>query len=76
MSVLNYKDLKGHIGHDIECIGYKKKGEKFFRNVAILCNNCCEVLLDFDIPKIPKKPKRQSFTVSKVTLSKKKKARK
>ena len=61
MSVLNFKDLKAHIGHELECVGYKKKGSKRIINVAITCNDCSEILLDFDNPrafKNTKKPKR------------------
>jgi hypothetical protein len=61
MSVLNFKDLKAHIGHELECVGYKKKGSKRIINVAITCNDCSEILLDFDNPrafKKSKKPKR------------------
>ena len=43
MSVTNYEELKGHIGHDIVCTYY---GD--YDNVAIECNDCNEVLLSYD----------------------------
>ena len=42
MSASNFKELKQHIGHDIVCVGYGNC------NVAIECETCCEVLLDYD----------------------------
>lgn len=42
MSCNNYKELKEHIGHNIVCVGYGKE------NVAIECEDCNEVILDFD----------------------------
>ena len=56
MSVLNFKDLKAHIGHKIVCVGYsnkvsdmnKDKKKINWENVAIECETCNEVLLSFD----------------------------
>ncbi len=42
MSVLNYEELKAHRGHKIVVVTY---GEQ---NAAIECEDCNEVLLDFD----------------------------
>ena len=47
MSVFTYDELKHHIGHHIECIGY---GQNDIANVAIECTDCNEVLLDYDNP--------------------------
>ena len=47
MSVGNFKELRQHIGHKIECVCYGKKG-KTLENVAIECETCNEVLLSFD----------------------------
>ena len=44
MSATNYNDLKRHIGHNIVCISYGEEAE----NVAIECEDCNEVLLDYD----------------------------
>ena len=44
MSVSNFKELMAHIGHEIVCVTYD--GE----NVSLECEDCCEVLLDFDKP--------------------------
>ena len=49
MGVTNFEELKRHIGHKIVCVSYG--GEKFERepwNISIECEDCGEVLLDFD----------------------------
>lgn len=43
MSAFNYDELKRHVGHKITCVTY---GEG--QNVAIECEDCNEVLLDYD----------------------------
>ena len=43
MSAFNYKELKRHVGHDIVCVEYANGV-----NVAIECETCNEVLLDYD----------------------------
>ena len=48
MSVTNFEELKQHIGHKIVCVGYKEKKDKEYHNIAIECEDCFEVLLDFD----------------------------
>ncbi len=45
MSVTNYKELKGHVGHKVECVSYGRG-----LNVAIECVTCMEVLMSFDKP--------------------------
>lgn len=42
----SFKDLKRHIGHKIVCVSYG--GTDGIWNVAIECETCNEVLLDFD----------------------------
>lgn len=42
MSAIDYKDLKRHIGHNIEVVSYAEV------NVAVECNDCGEVLIDFN----------------------------
>lgn len=51
MGVYDYEDLRRHIGHKIVCVCYGKKG-KAPDNVAIECEDCYEVLLDFDNPEV------------------------
>ena len=46
MSVSNFEELKSHIGHRVVCVGYGKKGQ--YVNVALECEDCNEVLVDFD----------------------------
>lgn len=43
MSVQNYEDLANHYGHSLNIAIYGKN-----KNVAIECENCNEILLDFD----------------------------
>lgn len=43
MSVNSYKELLWHKGHKIVCVTYGEDG-----NVAIECETCNEVLLDYD----------------------------
>lgn len=41
--------LRDHIGHKIVCVGYAyDKGADAFQNVAIECEDCGCVLVDFD----------------------------
>ena len=46
MSVNSFKELEQHVGHNIVCIYYGRKGEE--QNVSLECEDCNEVLLDFD----------------------------
>ena len=43
MSVQNYTDLRGHLGHQIQVASFG-----WNRKVAIECATCFEVLLDYD----------------------------
>ena len=49
MSAFDYNTLKEHIGHKIVCVGYGPPGKEP-ANVAVECEDCCEVLLDYDRP--------------------------
>lgn len=42
MSATDYNDLHRHLGHNVEVVSYADT------NVAIECQECYEVLLDFD----------------------------
>lgn len=46
MGAHNFEDLKRHIGHKIVCVGY---GFLDVVNVAIECETCNEVLMDFNM---------------------------
>jgi ssDNA-binding Zn-finger/Zn-ribbon topoisomerase 1 len=53
MSAFNFEQLKHHLGHNIVCVGYAKRdknGKRIgeYENIAIECEDCNEVLLDFD----------------------------
>ena len=54
MGAHNFDDLRRHVGHKIFCVIYKNDDEKLEdderlpENVAIECETCNEVLLDFD----------------------------
>ncbi len=49
MSAFNYEQLLRHVGHNVVCIAYGKKDDPV--NVAVECEDCMEVLLDYDRPK-------------------------
>ena len=55
MSAFDYSTLLPHVGHNIVCITYGNED-----NVAIECEDCNEVLLDYDkpIPIFPKPRKK------------------
>lgn len=56
MGADSFKELKRHVGHKIVCVTYgtpaeKHKGKIIFPkiwNVAIECEDCNEVLMDYD----------------------------
>jgi hypothetical protein len=53
MGAHNYDDLRSHIGHRIVCVGYcaeEPTPEAYDGpdNVAVECEDCGVVLLDFD----------------------------
>ena len=45
-SAVAFDELKNHVGHKIVCVGYADKAE--YRNVAVECETCGAVLIDFD----------------------------
>ena len=47
-----FNDLKRHIGHEIHVVSYGE-GKRIY-NVAIECETCDEILLDFDRPEVEK----------------------
>jgi len=47
MSIMNFKEARHHIGHDIVCVCYGKKG-RVPQNVSIECETCNEVLIDWE----------------------------
>lgn len=42
MSALNFDELKTHVGHEVNVVTYGST------NVAIECEDCSEILVDFD----------------------------
>lgn len=46
MGAWNYQELKRHIGHRIVCVAYGDYLNPI--NVAVECETCCEVLMDYD----------------------------
>ena len=54
MAASSYEDLKFHIGHEIVCVGYGAHGDSatpgatYWDNVALECESCGTVLMDFD----------------------------
>ena len=51
MSAFDYESLREHIGHKIVCVCYGKKNQDP-HNVALECEDCGEVLLDFNHPEV------------------------
>jgi hypothetical protein len=49
MSAQSFADLRTHIGHKLACVSYGSEPGKPV-NVAIECEDCSTVLLDFDKP--------------------------
>lgn len=47
MSIRTFADLKSHIGHEIECVGYGATNEESV-NAAIECITCGMVLIDLE----------------------------
>lgn len=43
MSANNYEELMRHAGHKIVCVTYRQHA-----NVAVECEECNEVLIDYD----------------------------
>lgn len=46
--VNSYDDLRRHIGHEVTVVCYGKDGEDP-QNIAIECETCMEVLVDYDL---------------------------
>ena len=49
MSASNFEELSWHVGHDVEVVTYQRGGHIY--NIAIECNDCGTVLMDFNNPK-------------------------
>ncbi len=50
MGAHSYSDLRSHIGHELECVGYGEEANPV--NVAIQCVTCGCVLQDYDRPSL------------------------
>ena len=53
MSVWNFEDLMRHVDHDVRVsryVAFDTGGQERTLNVAIECEDCYEVLVDFDAP--------------------------
>ncbi len=59
MSAFSFDSLIGHFGHDVSVVKYEHKG--FVDNVAIECETCKEVLLDFDAEEAQTWPGNTSY---------------
>lgn len=49
MSVQNYTELFYHYGHHIVIAQYSSKSKPAGESVAIECEDCSEVLLDYEV---------------------------
>lgn len=43
MGVINFLDLKRHVGHKFDCVTYGQND-----NVSLECLTCSEVIIDFE----------------------------
>lgn len=59
MAVFDYQGLLAHVGHSFECVVY---GDK--QNVALACNDCHEVIIDFDRPDFGNAPSVEEIAES------------
>ena len=48
MGVYSFDALKAHVGHKIVCVEYKGEDATQVDNVAVECEDCNEVLIDYD----------------------------
>jgi len=48
MSAWTYADLRVHIGHRIECVGYGDGPSSNPQSVSVECVDCCVVILAYD----------------------------
>ncbi len=65
MGIESYEELVSHIGHKIVCVEYGDKA-----NVAVECETCMTVLLDFEKPSGRWVVDLESFTVEAETTEK------
>jgi hypothetical protein len=49
VSAGGFYELCAHVGHDVVVVAYMDE-DMYTYNVAIECEDCCAVLLDFDRP--------------------------
>jgi len=63
-----YNDLKAHIGHKIVCVSYGNRSDPV--NVALECENCSCVLVDFNEPEQEKTCKKCGTPLNKKGLCK------
>lgn len=59
MGAHSYEDLIRHVGHKIVCVKYADG-----QNVAVECEDCYEVIIDFDIPEYRESDLYKSMTPS------------
>lgn len=53
LKVNNFKRLSHHVGHNIVCVMYGETNDtQALCNVAIECETCGEVLIDYDNPEL------------------------
>lgn len=50
MSIDSFDELVSHVGHNVIVIGYGREGEQQYANVAIECETCGRVLLEWGRP--------------------------
>jgi len=55
MSAQSFTDLKHHVEHDVHVakyVSFTEDGEEYIHNIAIECETCYTVLLDYNNPEL------------------------
>jgi|PlaIllAssembly_1097288.scaffolds.fasta_scaffold3210026_1 hypothetical protein len=52
MGVSNFEELFRHVNHKLVCVYYQQHKDAPIMNVAIECETCDEVLVDYDNEKL------------------------
>jgi hypothetical protein len=53
MDSSNFDEIASHVGHNVIVVGYGRDGESQYVNVAVECETCGRILLDWDRPTEP-----------------------
>ena len=70
MAVNSYNELRQHIGHDIQCVCYGIAGQDP-ENIAVECQDCNEVLFEYDKPADKAAIRKQDLLVAPIKETRK-----